>query len=123
MVSSNQFNKRSIVLIVYLWLSLINKNDLASFNIESRAIIDDCRMNSVGGLSAGIEIWELAYLPKLLNNSDTWVEIDDSTIEKLENLQLMMYRVILNCPKSTHHAALLWDMGGILMRLRIIEKS
>ena len=33
MVSSNQFNKRSIVVVVYLWLVLINKNDLASFNI------------------------------------------------------------------------------------------
>ena len=66
--------------------------------IESRDIIDDCRMNTVGGLSAGIDIWKLAYLPNLLNNSETWVDIEDSTIEKLENLQLMMYRVILDCP-------------------------
>ena len=80
-------------------------------------------MNTVGGLSAGIDIWELAYLPNLLNNSETWVDIEDSTIEKLENLQLMVYRVILNCPKSTHHAALLWDMGGIYMKLRIIQKK
>ena len=38
MVSSNQFNKRSIynTISIYLWLSLINKNDLASFNMKAR---------------------------------------------------------------------------------------
>ena len=44
-------------------------------------------MNAVGGLSAGIEIWELAYIPCLLNNSETWLDIEKSTIDKLDSLQ------------------------------------
>ena len=67
----------------------------------------------VGGLCAGIDIWELVYLPSLLNNCESWTEIDDSTIESLENLQCMMYRVLLTVPISIPQAALLWDMGGV----------
>ena len=44
-----------------------------SFIIEARAIIEDYHLNTVGGLSAGIEIWEMTYLPGLLNNCENWV--------------------------------------------------
>ena len=91
--------------------------------IEARAIIEDCRLNTAGGLSAGIEIWEMAYLPGLLNNCETWVDIDQTTIDLLDELQNMMYRSLLSTPKSTPTPALCWDMGGILMKYRIIIKK
>ena len=47
----------------------------------------------MGGLGAGIDLWELAYLPSLLNNCETWV--------------------------STPMPALCWDMGGY----RIMHKK
>ena len=51
------------------------------------------------------------------------MEVSKLTIEKLEKLQCMMYRVILNCPKSTPYVALIWDLGGILMKHRITLKK
>ena len=96
---------------------------ITSFIIQARAIIDDCRINVVGGLSAGIDIWELAYLPNLLNNCESWTDIDKSTLDSLEDLQYTMYRVLLSCPKSTPRAALLWDMGGVKMKYRIMMKN
>ena len=39
---------------------------------EIRSMIDDCRVNVVGGICAGIQVWELAVIPYLLNNCDTW---------------------------------------------------
>ena len=35
-------------------------NKTVALIIEARAIIEDCRINTVGGLGAGIEIWEMA---------------------------------------------------------------
>ena len=68
--------------------------------IESRAIIDDCRVNSVGGLLAGLDLWELAILPSLLNNCQTWVNISEDSLKLLEDLQNLMYRTILDVPRT-----------------------
>ena len=95
---------------------------IVSFIIQARAIIADCRMNKIGGLTAGIDIWELAYLPNLLNNSESWIDIEETTIKKLDNLQISMYKTILNCPGSNLHAAMLWELGGVKMRYRIMQK-
>ena len=94
-----------------------------SYIIEARAIIEDCRINSVSGICAGLDIWELAYIPGLLNNCESWVDIEDSTIAKLDDLQETMYRTLLATPKSTPPPALCWDMGGLLMKFRIIQKK
>ena len=59
--------------------------------IEARAIIDDCRVNTVGGLVAGIDLWELAIIPSLLNNCQTWVNINEDSFKLLEDLQNSMY--------------------------------
>ena len=91
---------------------------VASYIFEARAIIDDTRINTVGGLKAGLDIWEMAYLPSLLNNCQTWVEIEDATIDKLEEIQNQMYRTLLSTPKSTPWPALVWDLGGIKMKFR-----
>ena len=34
-----------------------------------------------------------------------------------------MYRVLMTCPQSTPKGALLWDLGGILMKHRINSKK
>ena len=91
--------------------------------IESRAIIDDCRVNSVGGLLAGLDLWELAILPSLLNNCQTWVNISEDSLKLLEDLQNLMYRTILDVPRTCPIPALCWDLGGVLMKLRIEQKK
>ena len=80
-------------------------------------------MYTVGGLTAGIEMWELAYIPSLLNNSESWVSMDVKDIFKLDDLQLMMYRTLLRVPASTPKPALVWDMGGTMMKFRIMGKK
>ena len=34
---------------------------------EIRAILDDCRIHVAGGLTAGLDIWEMAVMPYILN--------------------------------------------------------
>lgn len=40
--------------------------------IEVRSILEDCRLQSIGGSLAGLEIWELALIPAILNNAETF---------------------------------------------------
>ena len=90
---------------------------------EIRAVIDDCRSQVCGGLTAGLDIWELAVLPKLLYNSGCWQDISPNTIKELENLQLQFYRCLLavgsGCPIPSSY----FETGGILMEFRILQKK
>ena len=82
--------------------------------------MEDCRSTSLGGLRIGLDIWESAYIPSLMSNSSTWMEIKDSTIEKLEEVQNSLYRNILNVPHTTPKASLIWEVGGLKMKYRIM---
>ena len=91
--------------------------------VETRAIVQDCRSHVVGGISAGLDIWETAHIPSLLNNCEMWIQISEKSLEKLEELQSTLYRMLLAVPKTTPVASLAWDMGGMKMKYRIILKK
>ena len=90
---------------------------------DIRSVVDDCRSQVVGGLKAGLQIWESAVIPMLLNNADTWQEISHRTIHKLEQLQLSFLRCLLGvgtgCPKPLLYS----ETGVMLMEFRILEKK
>ena len=58
---------------------------------EIRQVVENSRSKQIGGLKAGIQLWETAYIPSLLNNCKTWVEIPKATVTKLEELQNMFF--------------------------------
>ena len=68
---------------------------------EIKAIIDDYRMQRIGGIVAAFEIWEMAVIPSLLNNSESWTEISTQTMEDLEDLQFLFIRTILETGKNS----------------------
>ena len=85
----NNIHSEGIKASVFCTIS--NRFDRISASIiETRAIIDDCRINAVGGLLAVLYIWELAILPALLNNSQAWTNICDKSLKMLEDLQNTM---------------------------------
>ena len=47
---------------------------------EIRAVIDDCRSNAAGGVTAGIDIWEMAVILMLTYNAECWQDISEKTI-------------------------------------------
>ena len=91
--------------------------------LETRAIIDDCRVNSVGGLQTGLDFREMSYLPSLLNNSQTWTNMSENSLKLLEDLHNTMYRVLLNVPQTCPISALCWELAGIQMKYRVIQKK
>ena len=48
------------------------------------------------------------------------MEIDEHTLNKLEEMQNILYRSLFNVPHTTPKAALAWEVGGMMMKFRII---
>ena len=90
---------------------------------EIRTVLEDCRSQVCGGISAGIDIWEMAVIPMLLNNADTWQDISDKTVEELDNLQKLFLRVLLSVGSGCPIPALFWETGLMLMKNRILQKK
>ena len=86
-------------------------------------MVDDCRSQVVGGLTAGLQIWESAVIPMLLNNSDTWQDISSKTLKKLENLQLSFVRCLLGVGTGCPTPYLYSETGILLMELRILQRK
>ena len=51
--------------------------------LEISAILDDFRVHIPGGINSALNLWELAVIPMLLNNADTWDIISDDTVKKM----------------------------------------
>lgn len=47
--------------------------------IELKSVIDDFRMHKLGGISSGLDIFNLAILPGLTNNAETWYQAPRKT--------------------------------------------
>ena len=90
---------------------------------EIGAVINDYRINTIGGLKAGIEIFEMAVIPSVLNNADTWVDIDNASIKRLEDLQNCMFKNLLAVPHSVPSPSLRFELGSISMEQRIDQKK
>ena len=91
--------------------------------IEISAILDDFRIDTIGGMVAGLEIFELALLPSLLNNSDIWIDLNEESTTKLENLQNSMFRNLFGVPSSTPLPLLRFDVGSLTMEERVHKKK
>ena len=90
---------------------------------EIRSVVDDCRSQVCGGLTAGLDIWELAVLPMLLYNAECWREISEETTQHLENLQKKFYKCLFAVGSGCPTTALYVETGGIMIKYRILMKK
>ena len=86
---------------------------------EAVAILEDTRMQIIGGISGAIDIFELAIIPSILNNCETWTGISENSIKELENLQNLFFRMIFQVPISTPKCSFNWETKTLVMKLRI----
>ena len=86
---------------------------------ELKAILEDLRMQMIGGIKCGLDIWELAIIPSLLNNCGTWVEMSSQSIDKLNHLQNTFLQTIFAVSQSCPKPALCWDTATLTMKTRI----
>jgi hypothetical protein len=117
------------------WLSCLGLSDSVAVTVkkrkglvclsifETRAVVEDCRSQVCGGLAAGLEIWEMAVLPRLLYNAECWQDISPDTLQELENIQLNFYRCLLAVGTGCPIPSLYWETGGTLIEFRILKKK
>ena len=68
---------------------------------ELRALIEDFRMQAVGGMMAAIDLYESCIVPSLLTNCGTWTEMTEKEENLLEEIQNMFCRAVLQVPVSS----------------------
>ena len=86
---------------------------------EIKAVLDDYRMQAVGGMMGAWDLWNLAVVPSLINNCSTWIGITTNMEDKLETLQEKYIRLMLEVPVSTPKVALRAETGLLSMKHRI----
>ena len=69
---------------------------------DIRAVVDDYRSGVVGGITAGLDIWNLAVMPFLTANSDCWVNLTNKSLQNLNSIQNTFFRSLFaigaGCP-------------------------
>ena len=90
---------------------------------EIRSLIDECGSHVVGRLVSGLDIWEIAVVPKLLSNAECWFQGSATTINVIEKLQLSSLHVLLAVGSVCPNVVLLSETGTLLMEVRILQKK
>ena len=90
---------------------------------EIKTIIEDYRINSVGGILTGKELWDLAVIPVMLPNAGTWTQITDDSVSKLNDLQNYLFKYLLSTPRTTPSAALCWYFGSLTIKYQIMKEK
>ena len=105
--------------------TVINRRGKVTASIfEIKAILEDIKIHSLGAIKCGMEIFELAVVPMLLSNADTWTCLDEETIHELDKLQVLFLSVLLGVSvKGTPRPALFWDTGSISLENKIKMKK
>ena len=96
---------------------------VTTFLVEIRAVMEYCRALVTGGIVTGIEIWETAVIPYLLNNSETWNDLPPKALEMLDDLQNQFLVNLLATPRTCPTPSLMWETGTISMGNKILKKK
>ena len=54
--------------------------------MDIKNIVEDTRSSATGGLSTGLEIYELCVIPFLLNNAEVWDNLPKEALELLNKI-------------------------------------
>ena len=85
--------------------------------------INDIRLQAIGGLICGLDLFNMAVIPMVLYNSEVFTEMRKESLDELEQLQTQFLSVLLAVPISCPRPALAWDTGSLLMENRIMERK
>ena len=91
--------------------------------LEITMIVNDWRSRMVGGMETALLFWEACCIPSLLHGAGTLVDISETTIKKLNQIQCWYLRLALQVGQGAPRASLLWDNQVLDMQLRIWKEQ
>ena len=80
-------------------------------------------MQAVGGIEAAIDLYESCIVPSLLANCSTWMEAKEQTEKRLDAVQDLFGRVLLQVPQSSPRLATRAALGLLGMRWRLWQEK
>ena len=90
---------------------------------EIRSVIEDARAKKIGAIDLAFNIWELAILPMLLYNAESWLSMSKKTLKLLDNLFhwfcQKIYRVGVGCPIPNFY----WQSASLKFSILILQKK
>ena len=90
---------------------------------EIKIVVQDIKSESVGSLHVGIEIWKMAVVPFLFNNSECWVEIPKKALSLLNHLQNNFFVSLFGTSKGCPNPIFYWDSGILTVENFLILKK
>ena len=63
--------------------------------MEVKGIIEDFRMQAVGGILGAWDLWNTAILPSLIANCGTWTELPTKAVDLCDELHNLFLRIML----------------------------
>ena len=91
--------------------------------MEIRTVIEDTRAEKLGAVNVAFNIFELAIVPMVSYNCESWLEIGKRTIKVLDELFHFfcrtMFRIGVGCPKTSFY----WQSGSLKFKNIILEKK
>ena len=87
--------------------------------MDVKGVMEDFRMQAVGGIIGAWDLWNMAIIPSLLANCGTWTELPTKAVEICDGLQNLFIRIMLQVPISTPKVALRVEAGMLGMKHRI----
>ena len=65
----------------------------------------------------------MAVIPSWTNNSETWTNLEKEQVDRMEEMQSMLLRILFNTPKTTPKTLLYWDTGVLPISYKIEQKK
>ena len=90
---------------------------------ELGVLIEDIRMQAIGGMDTAIELYKSCIVPSLMANCATWMDIRKETEKKLDAIQDLFGKVLLQMPQSTPKMSIRAALGLLSMRHRVWQKK
>ena len=88
-----------------------------------RVTIDDIRSKCLGGLKPGLDIWNLAVVPFLYNNSECWIDIPKKAMDVLNHLQYSFLISLFGSSSGCLTPIPYWNTGILTPENYIIFKK
>ena len=80
-------------------------------------------MGSLRNSETPFKLFEARVIPALLNNCESWIDIQNKHIKDLQDFQDEFIRRVLHLPPQTTKAIINWDIGMMPMKWRIAGKK
>jgi len=78
---------------------------------------------SASGVEIGIKLFKAVFIPRIFHNCETWSNIDQASLKRLDTVMLSALKRILHLPKSSVNFGVLSEVGILTAKLFVYQNK